>query len=161
MRTISSPNFSIIGLYLPELLPKKNPKWAQLCPEPQKNSGSRKVNSRMKNSQKLKVVDPETMEKCACFRACEIFFGPFRLAPGGNLGPFFQIGPKRTNNFQGLPNFWHNYSFEIFFFFFFFKIVSIKFCIWKCNYFFLLAWGNSQKWAQSWKRGFLNKKILH
>ena len=50
-------------------------------------------------------MDLETMDGWSYYRLCEIFCGPFGLAPGVNLGPIFQIGPKRTDKFQGLLNF--------------------------------------------------------
>ena len=65
MRTSCGPNFIKIQLYLQKLWPKKNPNWAQLGQEAKTNSGFKKVNSRTKINKKLKVVDPETMEKCA------------------------------------------------------------------------------------------------
>ena len=90
-RTISSPNLTLIRLYLPELLHPNPPNWAQLGQQVKKNRSIFRVKLRMTNIHKLKVVDPETMEKCGCLRLCEIFCGLFGPTPEGNLGPIFQI----------------------------------------------------------------------
>ena len=157
MRTSCGPNFIKIRLYLQELWPKKTTNWAQLGQEAKTNSGFRKVNSRTKIIQKLKVVDPETMEKCAWPRACEISCGPLEPAPGGNLCPIFQIAPKLTKKLQGLPNFQNNWCLEIIFFF---KILSIKFPIRRRNCFFSIGWAWCPKTSPKLKKGvFKWKKI--
>ena len=108
MRTSCGQNFNEIRYCLQELGPQNPQKWAQLCQAPKKNSGFRKVNSRTKIIQKLKVVDPETMEQWSCLGACEILCEPFWPGPGGNLSPKLEIFRKLTDNFQGLPNFQNN-----------------------------------------------------
>ena len=108
IRTISGQNFSLIWLHLPELLPKQTPNFGPIVSQTPKNSGFRKGKLRTTNTQKLKVVDPETMGGWSYYRLIDTFCGPFGLAPRGNLWPIFQIGPKRTNKFQGLASFCNN-----------------------------------------------------
>ena len=76
-------------------LPKLDPMGQQA----KKNRDIFWVKSRTRNTQKLKVMDPETAGGWSYYRLCEIFCGPFGWAPGGNLDPIFQIGPKLTDNF--------------------------------------------------------------
>ena len=89
MRTSFGENFSQIRTFLWELLPKKSQNWAQLGHQAKKTRCIFQVKSRTTNTQKLKIVDPQTMEKWGSYRLCEIFCGPFGRTPGGNLGPFF------------------------------------------------------------------------
>ena len=96
---------------LPPPKKKNQPKWVQH----QKNMGIFQIKSRTTSIHKLKVVDPETMEKCRCLRLGEIFCGPSEPPPGDNLGLIFQIGPKRTNNFPSSPNFRNNLLLEMIF----------------------------------------------
>ena len=90
----NSQNFSFIRPFLRELLPKKPSNWAQLGLEPQNNSGFRRVKSRMINTQKLRVVDPETMSGWSYYILYEIFCQPF--------------GQALKHTFQGMASFWNN-----------------------------------------------------
>ena len=88
------------------VIAQKSSKIGPIGSRTQKNKGIFRVKLRTTNTQKLKVMDLETMGGWSYYSLCEIFCGPFGLAPGVvNLGPIFQIGPKRTDKFQGLLNF--------------------------------------------------------
>ena len=89
IRTTCRQNFSLMGCFLRELLPKYIQNWAQLCPAPKKSRGIRKVKLKTVNIQKLKLMDPQTMEQCRCYSLCENLCRPFGRAPGGNLGIFW------------------------------------------------------------------------
>ena len=69
MRSSSCQNFSQIRPLLPELLPQKPQNWAQFGPALKKVIW--KVKSRMGNTQKLELVDPQTADVCQCYKLCE------------------------------------------------------------------------------------------
>ena len=108
MRTTCGPNFIEIGLYLQVLWPPNPPNWAQFGKTPKKRRGIFRVKSRTTNTQKLKVVDPESVDLWSYYALCEILCGPFGWAPGGNLGPRLEIFGKLTDHFGGPPNFRNN-----------------------------------------------------
>ena len=66
----------------------------------EKNRGIFQVKSRTTNIQNLKVVDPETMDGWSYHRLCEIFGGPFGLAPGGQFRSNFSNWPKMHQQFS-------------------------------------------------------------
>ena len=62
---------SSIKRLLLELLSKNTQNWAQLGHEAKKNRGIRKVTSRTSNTQKLKLMDLETMDRWSYYSLCE------------------------------------------------------------------------------------------
>ena len=67
MRTTCAQNLSIIGGYLLEYCPQNPPKLGLIGSQAPKMRGIFQVKSRMANTQKVKLVDPQTMEKCRCY----------------------------------------------------------------------------------------------
>ena len=119
MRSSSCQSFSQIRPLLLELLPQKPQNWAQFCPALKKviwKVKIWKVKSRMGNTQKLKLVDPQTADVCQCYKLCENLGWPFGRAPRVNLVQIFQTAWKRTNKYQCLASFCNNQCFQMIFF---------------------------------------------
>ena len=71
------------------IIAQKLPKLGPIGSQSKKIRGIQKVKSRMANTQTLKLMDSKTMSKWPYYRLCDNLYWPFRLAPGGNLGPFW------------------------------------------------------------------------
>ena len=116
MRSSSGQSFSQIRPLLPDLLPQNPPKLGPIWSSTKKSRGIWKVKSRMGNTQKLKLVDPQTVDVCWCYKLCKNLGWSFGRARRINLVQIFQTAQKLTNKYQGLASFCNNQCFQMIFF---------------------------------------------
>ena len=90
----------LIGLPLVKMLAQSDVYYWSDCPKPpkigfilvtkQKDRGMRKVKPRTGNTKKLRLMDPEAMDRCSYYYSLyENFVLILWPAPGGNLGHFW------------------------------------------------------------------------
>ena len=94
IRTTCGSNFSLVRRFLWKLLPQNPPKLGPIGWGTKKNSCIFRVKWRTANTQKLKLVDLETMCGWLYYRLCENWCWPFGRAPGGQFRPNFCNCPK-------------------------------------------------------------------